>query len=69
MPKGIEELSVLKIKSGIRAIKNKTKTPKDANCGVFFSKLKKLNIELHDDLMNTYSITISKYNRDNKENY
>ncbi len=54
MAKGTEELCIKKIESGIRAIRNKTKKPEDANCGYFLKKLKVLNEGIHDDLMNNY---------------
>lgn len=69
MPKGIEELSIQKIRSGIKAIRNKTKTPTEANVGKFFTKLKALNEGMHDHLMDNYKEVMVAYNYANKENY
>ena len=65
MTKSTEELCIQKIESGIRAIKNKTKTPKEVNCSFFFTKLKPLNEGMHDDLMNNYKIVVIEFNKDN----
>jgi len=65
MAKSVEEICIQKIESGIRAIKNGSKTPKEANCGFSFSKLKPLNEGMHDDLMNDYKAVMVQYNKDN----
>lgn len=67
MAKTTEELCIQKIESGIRSIKNKTKTPKDANCGFFFAKLKPLNEGMYDELMNDYKAVMLEHNK-NKDN-
>ena len=64
MAKSIEEICIQKIEAGIRAIKNGTKTPQQANCGTFFIKLKPLNEGMHDDLMNNYKVVVAQYNID-----
>lgn len=54
MAKGTEEICIKKINAGIRAIKNKTKTIQEANCGFFFNKLKPLNEGMYDELIAKY---------------
>jgi hypothetical protein len=54
----MEDQLIRKIKGGIFAIKNGTKTPQTANLGIFFNKLKEINKPMYDELMNNYkSIT------------
>jgi hypothetical protein len=54
MAKGTEEICIRKIESGIRAIKNNTKTIKEANCGFLFKTLKSLNEGMYDELLLKY---------------
>lgn len=54
----MEDQLIKRIKGGIFAIKNKTKTPQDAGLGVLFSKLKEINKPMHDELMNDYKATL-----------
>lgn len=63
MAKSTEDICIQKIESGIRAIKNKSKTPKEANCGFFFKKLKPLNEGMYEDLMNDYRAVMLEYNK------
>ena len=65
MAKSIEEICIQKIESGIKAIKNRTKTPKEAKCGTLFTKLKPLNEGMYDELMNNYRAVMLEYNKDN----
>ena len=67
MAKSSEDICIQKIESGMRCIKNKTKTPKDANCGFFFAKLKPLNEGMYEELMNNYKAVMLEYNN-NKDN-
>ncbi|MES2515934.1 MAG: hypothetical protein V4580_17405 [Bacteroidota bacterium] len=61
--KSTEELCIEKIKAGMRAIKLKSKTPAEANCGFFFTKLKPLNDGMHDDLMKEYKTVMETHNK------
>lgn len=61
--KTIEELSIEKIKAGMRAIKSGSKTPAEANCGFFFAKLKPLNEGMHEDLMKEYKQVMEQHNK------
>jgi len=54
MAKSTEEICIQKIESGIRGIKNGSKTPKEANCGFFLNKLKPLNEGMYDELFDKY---------------
>lgn len=65
MAKSTEDICIQKIESGIRAIKNGTKKPSEANCGFFFTKLKPLNEGMYDDLMNDYKAVMLEYNKQN----
>lgn len=60
MAKSTEDICIQKIESGIRAIRNKSKTPQEANCGFFFNKLKPLNEGMYDDLMNDYKAVLKE---------
>lgn len=62
----IEEISIKKIKGGIRGIKNGTKTPQDANINYFLEKLKPLNIEMHCELQRQYINVVNNYNQKKK---
>jgi len=59
--KTTEEICIQKIESGIRGIKNMTKTPQEANCGFFFKKLQPLNEGMYDELLVKY-IAVTKDN-------
>jgi hypothetical protein len=59
-----EELSIRKIESGIRAIKNGSKTPAEANCGLYLKKLKDINEGMYQELLNNYIEVKRQY--DNK---
>jgi len=65
MPKSTEEICIQKIKSGIRAIKNGSRSPKEANCGFFFKKLQPLNEGMYDELMNNYKAVMVDHNKKN----
>lgn len=65
MAKSVEEICIQKIESGIKAIKNGTKTPQEAKCGGLFAKLKPLNEGMYDDLMNNYRAVMLEYNTKN----
>jgi len=60
----IEDLSIAKIEGGIRAIKNGSKTPKEANVNYFLDKLAPLNKEMHDELLQKYIGAVNTRNED-----
>jgi hypothetical protein len=60
MNQGIEELSVKKIRIGIRQIKNGTVTPEEASLGFAFNKLKDLNEGLYEDFLEEYTKVVNK---------
>lgn len=51
-----EQQLITKIEAGIRAVKGKRKTPKEANLASFFVALKQLNVAMHDDLIKQYKL-------------
>jgi len=62
MAKGIEELSIGKIESGIRGIKMGTKKPDEAKVGYFLKKLEPFNIGLYEDYLEKYAKVMKLYN-------
>ena len=52
----MEDQLIKRIKGGMFAIKNKTKTPEDAGLGILFNKLKQINKPMHDELMNDFDV-------------
>ena len=61
----MEDLLIRKIKGIILGIKAGTKTPANGGAGEFFTKLKKVNEPMHDDLMNDYKQAVKIYNEKN----
>ena len=59
MSQGIEELSVKKIRSGIKQIKSGLKTPEEASLGFAFNKLKDLNEGLYEDFLAEYTKVVN----------
>lgn len=49
-----------KIRGGMSAIKNKTKTPQEAGLGVLFSKLKNMDEALYEKLIIEYKDILLK---------
>ena len=68
MAKGIEELSVRKIESGIRGIKLGSKNPEEARVGYFLNKLEPLNIGLYEDYLEKYTKVVRMYNEKKDKN-
>jgi hypothetical protein len=60
----IEELSIRKIESGIRCIKNGSMTPAEAKCGLYLNRLKGINLGMYQELLNNYIEVKRQY--DNK---
>lgn len=58
-----EELCIQKIEAGIRAIRLRTKTPKEAAVGFSLNKLKDLNLGLYDDYLVKYKKVVEEYNK------
>jgi hypothetical protein len=65
MKQGVEELAINKIRSGIRAIENGTKTPEEASLGYAFNKLKDLNEGLYQDFLVEYQMVVNKFKQKN----
>jgi hypothetical protein len=65
MAKSCEELYIGKIESGIRSIRFGTKTPKEAEVGIWLNKLKPLNIGQYDELFSKYEI--EKFNYEERQ--
>jgi hypothetical protein len=61
----MEELLIKKIKSGINAIKNGIKSPKEIGLGVHLNKLKILNQMMYEELIEDYKVAVQKYNEKN----
>ena len=58
---GIEELSIIRIEGGIRAINAGTKSPQEAAIGTLLNKLKTLNEGMYDDLIEKYKKAVDAY--------
>ena len=63
MVKSCEEIYVNKIEAGIRSIRLNTKTPNEAQVGLWLGKLKPLNDGLYDDFMEKYKRTMKEYEK------
>ena len=62
-----EEMYVKNIENGIRAIRMRTKAPKDTLAPVSLNKLKQLNEGLYVDYIEKYKTAVAEYNK-NKPN-
>lgn len=62
-----EDLYIKNIENAIRALKFRTKEPKDLNVGTNFTKLKSLNEGMHDELMGKYKTALEVYNKQTKK--
>lgn len=60
-----EELCIRKIESGIRGLKNGSKTPQEANCGFFLNKLQPLNEGMYQELLGKYVQAKNEYDKKN----
>jgi hypothetical protein len=58
-----EELCVKNIEAGIRAIRLRTKSPKEAGVGFSLNRLKDLNLGLYEDYLAKYKRVVEDYNR------
>jgi hypothetical protein len=58
----IEESCINKIERGIRLIKSGKTSPKEAELGVVFKRLKELNEGIYEDLIKEYKLVIESYN-------
>lgn len=57
-----EEELIKKIESGIRALKLRTKEPKDTGCGKALNSLKLINLGMYEDLLDKYKHALTEYN-------
>lgn len=62
MAKTCEELYILRIENGIRAIKMRTKSPEQVDITSQFKRLKLVNPNMYEDLQEKYIKVVSKYN-------
>jgi hypothetical protein len=58
-----EELCVKNIEAGIRAIRLRTKSPKEAGVGFSLNRLKDLNLGLYEDYLAKYKRVVEDYNK------
>ena len=63
MAKTCEEIYIQKVEAGIRSIKMGSKTPNDAQVGMWLNKLKPLNIGMYDDLLEKYKNIMKEYEK------
>jgi hypothetical protein len=57
-----EELCIENIEKGIRLIRSGKKSPKEAGLGVYFKRLKELNVGMYEDLISEYKRVVENYN-------
>jgi len=57
---GMEEICIKKIENGIRGIRLKTKTPKEANVGYFLNKLLASNEGMYEHYLEKYMKVMKK---------
>lgn len=62
MAKTCEELYIIRIENGIRAIKMRTKSPEQVDITSQFKRLKLVNPNMYEDLQEKYIKVVSKYN-------
>ena len=65
MAKTCEELYILRIENGIRAIKLGNKTPDQVDVTSQFTRLKPLNPMMWEDLQEKYDTQVNAYNSKN----
>jgi hypothetical protein len=63
MAKSCEEIYISRVESGIRSIKLGTKTPNEAQVGLWLNKLKPLNDGMFFDLFEKYSKQLKEYEK------
>ena len=63
MGKTCEEIYIQKVEAGIRAIRFGTKTPNEAQVGLWLNKLKPLNDGMYNDLMDKYKNVMKEYEK------
>lgn len=63
MAKTCEEIYIGRVEGGIRSIRMGTKTPNEAQVGMWLNKLKPLNIGMHDDLLEKYKNIMKEYEK------
>ena len=63
MAKTFEEIYIGRVEAGIRSIRMGTKTPNEAQVGMWLNKLKPLNIGMHDDLLEKYKNIMQEYEK------
>jgi hypothetical protein len=62
MAKTCEELYILRIENGIRAIKMRTKTPEQVDVSSQFKRLQLVNKNMYEDLKEKHFKAVSNFN-------
>lgn len=62
MGRSFEEELIRKIEAGIRALRLRTKEPKDTGCAVALNKLRDINVGMYDDYLEKYKNALAEYN-------
>jgi hypothetical protein len=63
----VEELCIKNIEAGIRALRLRTKTPKEANVGINLNKLKEVNIGMYEEYLAKYKVALEAYKKESNE--
>ncbi len=61
MSKTYEDELIKKIESGIRALRLRTKEPKDTGCAMALNKLKEINQGMYDEFLGKYKNALAEY--------
>ncbi len=67
MAKTCEELYIGKVEAGIRSIRMGTKTPNEAQVGLWLNKVKQLNDGMYLDLLEKYKNVMKEYEKKNNK--
>jgi hypothetical protein len=62
MGRSYEEELIKKIEAGIRALRLRTKEPRDTGCAVALNKLKEINVGMYDEYLQKYKNALAEYN-------
>lgn len=62
MGKSFEEELIRKIEAGIRALRLRTKEPKDTGCAVALNRLKEINVGMYEEYLQKYKKALAEYN-------
>jgi len=62
-----EDLCIKNIEAGIRALRLRTKTPKETNVGFNLNKLKEVNIGMYEEYLAKYKVALEEYKKNSDE--